>query len=283
MDTLGAHMSVAGGVSKAFERAQSIGCNTMQIFTRNQNQWKCKPLEATEIARYHELAQHTGIAPVVAHASYLINLGSPSAELWDKSVEAYQIELERADPLNILGVVLHPGSSMGAGEEAGKRRIAQGLDRVHAATPAARTLTLLEITAGQGDHLGYRFEQLADIIAALDTPARVGICFDTCHALAGGYEFRDTEGYQRMWDAFDKALGLERLKVFHLNDSKKDLGSRVDRHTHIGEGFLGLTPFRLLLNDARFQALPMILETPKEEDMADDVMNLRRLRELIER
>ena len=192
MDTLGAHMSVAGGVSKAFERAQSIGCNTMQIFTRNQNQWKCKPLEATEIARYHELAQHTGIAPVVAHASYLINLGSPSAELWDKSVEAYQVELERADPLNILGVVLHPGSSMGAGEEAGKRRIAQGLDRVHAATPAARTLTLLEITAGQGDHLGYRFEQLADIIAALDTPARVGICFDTCHALAGGYEFRDT-------------------------------------------------------------------------------------------
>ena len=283
MDTLGAHMSVAGGVSKAFERAQSIGCNTMQIFTRNQNQWKCKPLEATEIARYHELAQHTGIAPVVAHASYLINLGSPSAELWDKSVEAYQVELERADPLNILGVVLHPGSSMGAGEEAGKRRIAQGLDRVHAATPAARTLTLLEITAGQGDHLGYRFEQLADIIAALDAPTRVGICFDTCHALAGGYEFRDTEGYQRMWDAFDKALGLERLKVFHLNDSKKDLGSRVDRHTHIGEGFLGLTPFRLLLNDARFQALPMILETPKEEDMADDVMNLRRLRELIER
>jgi len=283
MDRLGAHMSVAGGVSKAFERAQSIDCRTMQIFTRNQNQWKCKPLETTEIARYHEWAQRTGITPVVAHASYLINLGSPSAELWDKSVEAYQVELERADQLSILGVVLHPGSSMGAGEEAGKRRIAQGLDRVHAATPAAQTLTLLEITAGQGDHLGFRFEQLADIIAALDAPGRVGICFDTCHALAAGYEFRNADDYQRMWDAFDKALGLERLKVFHLNDSKKDLGSRVDRHTHIGEGFLGLTPFRLLLNDARFQALPMILETPKEEDMADDVMNLARLRELIER
>jgi len=283
MDRLGAHMSVAGGVSKAFERGQSIDCRTMQIFTRNQNQWKCKPLETTEIARYHEWAQRTGITPVVAHASYLINLGSPSAELWDKSVEAYQVELERADQLSILGVVLHPGSSMGAGEEAGKRRIAQGLDRVHAATPAAQTLTLLEITAGQGDHLGFRFEQLADIIAALDAPGRVGICFDTCHALAAGYEFRNADDYQRMWDAFDKALGLERLKVFHLNDSKKDLGSRVDRHTHIGEGFLGLTPFRLLLNDARFQALPMILETPKEEDMADDVMNLARLRELIER
>jgi deoxyribonuclease-4 len=276
-------MSVAGGVSKAFERAQSIDCGTMQVFTRNQNQWKCKPLETTEIARYHEWAQRTGIAPVVAHASYLINLGSPSDELWDKSVEAYQVELERADQLSILGVVLHPGSSMGAGEEAGKRRIAQGLDRVHAATPTAETLTLLEITAGQGDHLGFRFEQLADIIAALDAPGRVGICFDTCHALAAGYEFRNADDYQRMWDTFDKALGLERLKVFHLNDSKKDLGSRVDRHTHIGEGFLGLTPFRLLLNDARFQALPMILETPKEEDMADDVMNLARLRELIER
>lgn len=283
MDRLGAHMSVAGGVSKAFERGQSIDCRTMQIFTRNQNQWKCKPLETTEIARYHEWAQRTGITPVVAHASYLINLGSPSDELWGKSVEAYQVELERADQLSILGVVLHPGSSMGAGEEAGKRRIAQGLDRVHAATPAAQTLTLLEITAGQGDHLGFRFEQLADIIAALDAPGRVGICFDTCHALAAGYEFRNADDYQRMWDAFDKALGLERLKVFHLNDSKKDLGSRVDRHTHIGEGFLGLTPFRLLLNDPRFQALPMILETPKEEDMADDVMNLARLRELIER
>jgi deoxyribonuclease-4 len=276
-------MSVAGGVSKAFERAQSIDCGAMQIFTRNQNQWKCKPLETTEIARYHEWAQRTGITPVVAHASYLINLGSPSDELWSKSVEAYQVELERADQLSILGVVLHPGSSMGAGEEAGKRRIAQGLDRVHAATSAAQTLTLLEITAGQGDHLGFRFEQLADIIAALDAPGRVGICFDTCHALAAGYEFRNADDYQRMWDAFDKALGLERLKVFHLNDSKKDLGSRVDRHTHIGEGFLGLTPFRLLLNDARFQALPMILETPKEEDMADDVMNLARLRELIAR
>jgi len=283
MDRFGAHMSVAGGVSKAFERAQSIDCGAMQIFTRNQNQWKCKPLETTEIARYHEWAQRTGITPVVAHASYLINLGSPSAELWDKSVEAYQVELERAEQLSILGVVLHPGSSMGAGEEAGKRRIAQGLDRVHAATPVAQTLTLLEITAGQGDHLGFRFEQLADIIAALDAPGRVGICFDTCHALAAGYEFRNADDYQRMWDAFDKALGLERLKVFHLNDSKKDLGSRVDRHTHIGEGFLGLTPFRLLLNDARFQALPMILETPKEEDMADDVMNLARLRALIER
>lgn len=283
MVNLGAHMSVAGGVSRAFERGQSIGCTSMQIFTRNQNQWKCKPLEAAEIARYQELARATGIKPVVAHASYLINLGTSADDLWEKSVEAFGIEIERADQLDIEGVVLHPGSHMGAGEETGMRRIAQGLDRVHAATPAARTLTLLEITAGQGNHLGYRFEQLATIIAALDAPGRVGICFDTCHALAAGYEFRQADDYQRMWDAFDKTLGLARLKVFHLNDSKKDLGSHVDRHTHIGEGFLGLTPFRLLVNDARFQALPMILETPKEEDMADDVINLARLRELIER
>ncbi len=282
MSILGAHMSVAGGVSRAFERAQTIGCDTMQIFTRNQNQWQAKPLEATEIARYHALAQTTGIGPVVAHASYLINLASPAEELWLKSAAAFQLEIERADQLQILGVVLHPGSHMGAGEEAGLRRIAAGLDRAHAATPAARTLTLLEITAGQGDHLGFRFEHLASIIAALDTPGRVGVCFDTCHALAAGHEFRQPDDYQRMWDAFDRTIGLERLKVFHLNDSKKDLGSRVDRHTHIGEGCLGLAPFRLLVNDARFRQTPMILETPKEEDMADDVANLARLRSLIE-
>ena len=282
MIRFGAHMSIAGGVSRAFERGQSIDCTTMQIFTRNQNQWPSRPLETAEIARYHGAAASTGIAPVVAHASYLINLGSPADDLWEKSVAAFQVEIERADQLDIMGVVLHPGSHMGAGEETGIRRIAEGLDRAHAATPAGRTLTLLEITAGQGNHLGYRFEQLAAIIAALDAPGRVGICFDTCHALAAGYEFRQADDFQRMWDNFDQTLGLTRLKVFHLNDSKKDLGSHVDRHTHIGEGFLGLTPFRLLVNDARFQALPMILETPKEDDMADDVINLARLRDLIE-
>lgn len=278
---LGAHMSIAGGVSKAFERAQSIDCTCMQIFTRNQNQWQSKPLEAQEIARYQALAETTGIAPVVAHASYLINIGSPDPDLWAKSAEALRVELERAGQLGILGVVFHPGSHMNTSEAEGLDRIARGIDRAHAATPGLHTLTLLENTAGQGAHLGYRFEHLAAIIAAVDDPARLGICFDTCHALTGGYEFRDRDSFLRLWDEFDQVVGLEHLQVFHLNDSKKDLGSRVDRHTHIGEGFLGIEPFRLIMNDARFAALPKVLETPKEDDMADDVINLNRLRSLL--
>ncbi len=278
---LGAHMSIAGGVSKAFERAQSIDCTCMQIFTRNQNQWQSKPLDVQEIARYQALAQSTGIAPVVAHASYLINIGSPDPALWAKSADALRVELERAEQLDILGVVFHPGSHMNTSEAEGLDRIARGIDHAHAATAGIRTLTLLENTAGQGAHLGYRFEHLAAILAAVDDPGRIGVCFDTCHALTAGYEFRDQDSYVRLWDEFDQVVGLERLKVFHFNDTKKDLGSRVDRHTHIGEGFLGLEPFRLILNDARFAALPKILETPKEDDMADDVINLNRLRSLL--
>lgn len=278
---LGAHMSIAGGVSKAFERAQSIDCTCMQIFTRNQNQWQSKPLDVQEIARYQALAQSTGIAPVVAHASYLINIGSPDPALWAKSADALRVELERAEQLDILGVVFHPGSHMNTSEAEGLDRIARGIDHAHAATAGIRTLTLLENTAGQGAHLGYRFEHLAAILAAVDDPSRIGVCFDTCHALTAGYEFRDQDSYARLWDEFDQVVGLERLKVFHFNDTKKDLGSRVDRHTHIGEGFLGLEPFRLILNDARFAALPKILETPKEDDMADDVINLNRLRSLL--
>ncbi len=278
---LGAHMSIAGGVSKAFERAQSIDCTCMQIFTRNQNQWQSKPLDVQEIARYQALAQSTGIAPVVAHASYLINIGSPDPALWAKSADALRVELERAEQLDILGVVFHPGSHMNTSEAEGLDRIARGIDHAHAATAGVRTLTLLENTAGQGAHLGYRFEHLAAILAAVDDPGRIGVCFDTCHALTAGYEFRDQDSYARLWDEFDQVVGLERLKVFHFNDTKKDLGSRVDRHTHIGEGFLGLEPFRLILNDARFAALPKILETPKEDDMADDVINLNRLRSLL--
>ena len=278
---LGAHMSVAGGVSKAFERAQSIDCTCMQIFTRNQNQWQSKPLDGQEIARYQALAASTGIAPVVAHASYLINIASPDPALWAKSADALRVELERAGQLGILGVVFHPGSHMATSEAEGLDRIARGIDHVHAATAGLRTLTLLENTAGQGSHLGYHFEHLARIRAAVDDPDRIGVCFDTCHALTAGYEFRDRDRYARMWDEFDQIVGLARLKVFHLNDSKKDLGSRVDRHTHIGEGFLGIEPFRLIMNDARFMAVPKVLETPKEEDMADDVINLNRLRSLL--
>ena len=279
---LGAHMSAAGGVSKAFERAQSIGINTMQVFTKNQNRWQQKPTAEAEIARWFEWSQETGIGPVVSHAAYLINLGSPDNALWEKSTNAFVDELTRAEQLGILGAVLHPGAHMDQGEEVGIARVVTALDGVHAATAGYKTLTVLEITAGQGSSLGHRFEQLREMLDGVRDPARVGICFDTCHAFAAGYDLRTPATYAATMDAFERLLGLERLKCFHLNDSKKALGSRVDRHEHIGVGELGLAPFSFILNDLRFASVPKILETPKSADMHEDLENLRVLRGLIE-
>jgi deoxyribonuclease-4 len=279
---LGAHMSVSGGLSTAFERAQSIGINTMQVFTKNQNRWEQKPASPEDIARWFTAQESTGINPVVSHAAYLINLGSPDEALWNRSVNAMIDELTRAEQLGILGVVVHPGAHMGVGEEAGIARIVTGLDRAHAATTGYHTLTLLEATAGQGSVLGYRFEQLRAMRDGVSEPDRVGFCFDTCHVFAAGYDIRTPETYAATMDEFDGILGLEQLKCFHFNDSKKGLASRVDRHDHIGTGLLGLAPFGFILNDPRFAAIPMILETPKSEDMHEDVENLRVLRGLIE-
>jgi len=279
---LGAHMSVAGGVSKAFERAASIDINTMQVFTKNQNRWQQKPTPQKEIDRWFELQAQTGIGPVVSHAAYLINLGSPDDALWEKSADALVDELTRAEELGILGVVLHPGAHMSASEAAGIARIAAGLDRAHAATRGYKTLTLIENTAGQGSVLGYRFEQLRAMLDGVAEPARIGFCLDTCHAFAAGYDIRTPETYAETMAAFDQLLGLERLKCFHFNDSKKGLGSRVDRHDHIGSGLLGLAAFGFILNDARFAGVPKLLETPKSEDMHEDVENLTVLRGLIE-
>jgi deoxyribonuclease-4 len=278
---LGAHMSIAGGVSQAFARGQSVGCVAIQIFTKNSNQWFAKPLDPDEIARFREQQAATGIAPVIAHDSYLINLGTPDETLWRKSVDAFTEELERCEQLGIPALVTHPGSHMGSGEEAGLARIAQALNEAHARTSGYKVISVLEITAGQGDHLGYRFAHLARIRDMVKEPERIGVCFDTCHALAAGYEFRTPETYQAMWEEFDRVLGLGSLRCFHFNDSKKDLGSRVDRHEHIGKGFVGLDAFRFILNDPLFRHLPMLLETPKSEDMHEDVENLRVLRSLI--
>ena len=279
---LGAHMSAAGGVSKAFERARSIGINTMQIFTKNQNRWRQKPIPPQEIERWFELQAETGISPVVSHAAYLINLGSPNDALWEKSADAFADELTRAEQLGILGVVLHPGAHVGSGKEAGIARVIAGLDRAHAATPGYKTLTLLEITAGQGSNLGYRFEQLRAMLEGVKEPERVAFCFDTCHAFAAGYDFRTPETYAATMAEFDRLLGLDRLRCFHFNDSKKGLGSRVDRHEHIGAGLLGLAPFGFILNDPRFVGVPKILETPKSADMHEDLENLKVLRGLVE-
>jgi deoxyribonuclease IV len=282
MVLLGAHMSVAGGLSSAFERGQSIGINTMQIFTKNQNRWQQKPADSQEVERWFQAQAATGISPVVAHAAYLLNLGTADPELWQKSVNALADELGRAEQLALLGVVFHPGAHMGTGEEAGLARIVAGIDAAHAVTPGYKTLTLIENTAGQGSALGYKFEQLQAMLEGVKQPERIGFCFDTCHALAAGYDIRTPETYAETMQQFDRRVGFGRLRCFHFNDSKKGLGERVDRHDHIGTGQLGLAPFGFILNDARFSGVPKILETPKSDDMHEDVENLRTLRALVE-
>lgn len=276
-------MSIAGGVSKALERGHSIGCEAIQIFTRNQRQWRSKPLAPEEVGRFKLKQAETGIEPIVAHDSYLINLGSPDETMWQKSLQAYIIELQHCETLGIPYLVMHPGSHLGSGEEAGLRRVAEGLNRAHEATRGFGVISLLETTAGQGTNLGCRFEQLATVRETVEETERVAVCFDTCHVFAAGYDLRTPEAYAETMAELDRILGLHLLRCFHLNDSKKGLGSRVDRHQHIGQGLLGLEPFRLLLNDPRFATLPGLLETPKGAKMLEDVENLRLLRSLASR
>ncbi len=281
MPRLGAHMSTAGGAEKALERGQSIGCETIQVFVTGPSQWKTKVV-ATEEAERFAAAQHaTGIAPVVAHARYLLNLGSPDEALWRRSIEAFWEELQNCQQLQIPGIVLHPGAHMGAGEEAGLQRIAAALDELRQRDTNLPVHVLLENTAGQGTVLGHRFEHLARIMEMVQDPSWLGVCFDTCHAFSAGYELRTAEGFQETWAEFERALGLNRLEFVHLNDAKGCLGCHLDRHEQIGKGQLGLEAFRQILNDKRLRGLPMSLETPKGPEMAEDVENLSILRSLI--
>lgn len=279
---LGAHQSIAGGVKKALDRGQETGCDTVQIFVKSPNRWASKPLAEEDVVAFKEAVAETGIWPVFAHSLYLINLATPDDTLWQKSLHALVDDLERCEQLRLPGLVIHPGSHRGSGEEAGIARIIAALDEVHARLPGYGVQVWLEITAGQGDHLGYSFTQLRSLIDGVTEPERLGICFDTAHAFAAGYELRTREGYEATWAEFDATLGLDRLNAIHLNDSKKDLGSRVDRHDHIGRGLLGLEPFRFLVNDPRFLGIPMTLETEKGPDLAEDKENLAVLRSLIE-
>ncbi len=280
----GAHMSVAGGLHLAFEHAQKAGCDCLQVFVKNQRQWKAAPLSDEVLAAWHDVAHTSDIRPVVAHATYLINLASPDKSLWAKSIDAFVVELRRCGMLGISGLVLHPGSHLGAGEAAGCARISKAIDRIADQTADLDTEIWLELTAGQGTCLGCRFEHIGDIIAATRGAARIGVCFDTCHALAAGYRFDTAESYAETFSAFDRHVGLDRLRCFHMNDSKRELGSRVDRHTHIGKGYVGRAAFRLIVNDARFRQTPMILETPKGTDPRGrvyDRINLAALRRLV--
>ena len=280
MPNLGAHVSTAGGLHNAFERAATATCNVVQIFSKNQKQWVAKPLDKAAIDRFCASHRDFGACPLLAHDSYLINLASPDDTLWEKSIAAFAVELERCQQLGIAHLVTHPGAHVGSGEEAGLERVGAALRRLLATGVGGDTMILLETTAGQGTALGDRFEHLGRLLELTDGNPRIGVCLDTCHILAAGYDFRTPQDYAATFEQFNRLIGLDRLKAFHLNDSKTDLGSHVDRHTHIGEGFIGLEGFRLLLNDPRFQHRPMVLETPKEPDEAADITNLQTLRGL---
>lgn len=278
----GAHMSIAGGVSQALDRASSIGSNAVQIFTKNNRQWKGPALDNADVQRWQEELPKQGITYAVSHASYLINLASPKDALWEKSRLAHADELQRAHAYGVQHVVLHPGAHTGSGVDAGITRIAEALNRTHVETPdAAATMTLLELMAGQGTVIGSNFQELHRIIALVDDPSRVGVCVDTCHAFAAGYDLRTLEGYTAMMEELIREIGLDKVGCWHFNDSKGALASRVDRHEHIGEGEIGLEGFRHIINDERWEGVAMLLETPKEDDLKDDVQNLARLCALV--
>lgn len=281
MRYLGAHVSTTGGVYQAPLRAQEIGANTIQIFAKNNNQWLAKrPLSAGEIETFQKNKKICGVKVAFSHAGYLINLASPDPKNYQLSLKSLAQEMERAIALDLDFVVLHPGAHVGSGTKKGIARIAVSLQQVLAKFPNRKTWLLLETTAGQGTSIGHRFEELAAILDLVEVKERVGICLDTCHVFAAGYDIRHEEGYKNMWQEFDRWIGLKKLKAIHLNDSKQNLGSRVDRHEHIGKGKIGETGFRLLMQDQRFAKIPMVLETPKHDDPKKyDRMNLQKLRE----
>jgi deoxyribonuclease-4 len=278
---LGAHMSIAGGVDRALIMGQKVGCDIVQIFTKSSRQWFSKPYRDDEVVAFRETLAGSGIREVIAHDSYLLNLGSPDSQLRQKSVKAFLDEMERCELLGVRSLIAHPGSHVGSGEEQGLKTIAGCLNEIHAAARGLRVRIALEITAGQGSNLGYRFEQMREIVDQVHESDRIRFCFDTEHAFAAGYDIRTREGCDRTFSEFDEILGIDRIVAFHLNDSKKDLNCRVDRHEQIGRGKIGVECFRFLVNDERFWGIPMSLETPKGPDCKEDVENLSLLRSLI--
>lgn len=287
---IGAHMSIAGGISRAVDRARVHGCEALQIFAKNANQWQGRPLDPEDVRRFRRRLDETGIQPVVSHASYLINQGTANPGLRAQSLAAFVDELDRADTLGLLGVVIHPGTATSGTETEALGLVARTIREAFRARRRQRTMVLLEHTAGQGRSLGHRFEHMAALLADLDGSARVGVCLDTCHLIASGYDIVSDEGYRDTFAQFDRIVGIDRLRVFYANDSKRPRGSRVDRHEHIGDGCLGLEPFRRILHDSRFTGLPLLIETEKStargsagaivEDPLDarNLQTLRRLR-----
>jgi deoxyribonuclease-4 len=276
---LGAHMSIAGGPTKALERGRSIGCSAIQIFVKNNMQWFAKPFTEAELAAYHQYPDRPKL--VFGHTSYLINAAAKNPDFREKSIRALSEELGRADQLGLPFLVLHPGAHMGDGEETGLTRIVGNLDAVFASLPGGHCRIALEITAGQGSCLGHTFEHLAVIIERSKFPERLTTCLDTAHLFAAGFDISTAKGFWEMVEKFDRIIGRERLAAWHLNDSKTALGSRVDRHDHIGKGKIGLAPFCEIMRSGEFAAIPKVLETPKKEDLKEDVVNLKVLRKLL--
>jgi deoxyribonuclease-4 len=277
-------MSIAGGLHNACTAGVEVGCDCLQVFVKNQRQWAAPPLTDEAIRTWKRAVRQTGLSPVVAHDSYLINLASPDNAARNKSMDAFIDELTRCEALGIRYLVMHPGAHMGEGEEAGLRRIVGSFNAIHKSTAGYKVRTLLETTAGQGTALGYRFEHLAGILDGVADGERMDVCFDTCHVFAAGYDFRHEDKYEAMVADFDRLIGTRRVKCFHMNDSKRACGSRVDRHDHVGQGKLGRAGFKHIINDRRFARTAKILETPKGEDgkgRSLDRLNLQRMRRMI--
>ncbi len=277
---IGAHISAAGGLHQVFTRSEAVGANVIQLFTKSERQWRAKPLTDEVVTLFKAEAARSSARALLVHDSYLINLATPKDDLWTTSKAAFAEELERCAVLDLPYLVTHPGAHTGSGVATGLEREAKALNELFAAGTGSPTQVLLETTAGQGTCLGGSFEELARLLDLLDYPERVGVCVDTCHLFAAGYDFRDPKSYAATFDRLVALLGLERIQAFHVNDSQGVLGSHLDRHAGLGEGQLGLEAFRLLVNDPRFASLPMVLETPKGPDGAEDRRNLALLRSL---
>jgi len=277
---IGAHMPVAGGLHNGITAGKAIGCETVQVFTSSPRQWKSKPPLDASLEAYKLACRDCGIAPTIAHDSYLINLASGPGDVLTKSLGAFRDELERAEAFGIEFLVSHPGAHLGEGVDVGIKRLIESLDQIHQELPGYKVRTAIETTAGQGTYLGDKFEQIAQILGGVKEPERLAVCIDTCHMLASGYDIRDKEAFETTMSLFDEIVGLRNIAVIHANDSQKGLGSKVDRHAHIGEGEIGIEGFRLLVNYPAFAGVPIIVETPDADTMHE--VNVKRLRDLIE-
>ncbi len=277
---IGAHVSVSGGLPKAVSRAVKIGCETIQIFTKSNMQWKSKELTKEEISEFQTKLKKFDIHPVVVHSSYLINLCASDKEILKKSRRAFVDELRRCESIGAMCLVFHPGAHLGKGEDYGIKLTAESINLAHSETRNFKTLTVVEVTSGQGTTIGYKFEQIKKLIDLIEDKARIGVCIDTCHLFSAGYDIRDEKGCEKVFKEFDEIIGIERIKVFHLNDSKRELNSRVDRHYHIGKGYIGKNAFRYIMRNPAFRDIPKIIETPKGYDDKFDILNLRMLRKL---